>query len=133
MKKILICLSLMLLSNPLLAEVSISYTVPKDSRVSLAVYDKEGRMVRTLLTGKPLAKGKHASTWDGLDRYGNPMPAGDCVWKLIATGKLAKRTKTSNRLGLDLGPGSGDAIVIIDELKIFGHALAETKVIRLSD
>ena len=25
--------------------------------------------------------------------------------KLIATGKLARRTKTSNRLGLDLGPG----------------------------
>ena len=29
--------------------------------------------------------------------------------KLLATGKLAKRTKTSNRLGLDLGPGGARA------------------------
>jgi hypothetical protein len=53
--------------------------------------------------------------------------------KLIGTGKLAQRTKTSNRLGLDLGPGNGNATVTIDELQIFGHALAETEVIRLSD
>ena len=53
--------------------------------------------------------------------------------KLIATGKLTRRTKTSNRLGLDLGPGSGDATLAIDELQVFGHALAVTEVIRLSD
>lgn len=53
--------------------------------------------------------------------------------KLIATGKLTKRTKTSNRLGLDFGPGRGDATVTIDELRIFDYALAETEVIRLSD
>jgi len=53
--------------------------------------------------------------------------------KLIGTGKLAQRTKTSNRLGLDLGPGSGNGTVTIDELQIFGHALAKTEVIQLSD
>jgi hypothetical protein len=53
--------------------------------------------------------------------------------KLIGTRKLTQRTKTSNRLGLDLGPGSGDATVTIDQLQIFGHALAETEAIRLSD
>ena len=50
------------------AEVSIPFTAPRDGRYSLALYDAEGRMVRTLLTGKPRAKGKHAATWDGLDR-----------------------------------------------------------------
>jgi hypothetical protein len=59
------------------APVSIPFTVPKDGRVSLAIYDKEGRIVRTLLTGKPLAKGQHSASWDGLDRYGNAPPAGD--------------------------------------------------------
>jgi hypothetical protein len=49
--------------------------------------------------------------------------------KPIATGKLTKRTRTSNRLG----PASSDATLTIDELQIFGHALAETEVIRLSD
>jgi hypothetical protein len=43
--------------------------------------------------------------------------------QLIATGKLAKRTKTSNRLGLDLGPGGGTATVAMDEFKVLGHAM----------
>ena len=36
----------------------ISFSVPQDTRVSLALYDKDGRMVRTLLTGKPLTQGQ---------------------------------------------------------------------------
>jgi hypothetical protein len=44
--------------------------------------------------------------------------------KLIATGKLTKRTKTSNRLGLDLGPGGGHAVVTLDEIKVFGRSLS---------
>jgi hypothetical protein len=44
--------------------------------------------------------------------------------KLVATGKLAKRTKTSNRLGLDLGPGGGNAMVTLDEVKVFGRSLS---------
>jgi hypothetical protein len=67
------------------AEVTISFPVPQDGRVSLALYNVEGRMVRTLLTGKPLAKGEHTATWDGLDRYGNALPAGDYTWKLLVT------------------------------------------------
>jgi hypothetical protein len=53
--------------------------------------------------------------------------------KLIATGKLAKRTKTSNRLGLDLGPGGGNAAVAIDELKIFGRSLTDGEIARFKD
>lgn len=67
------------------AEVSIPFAAPQSGRFSLALYDGEGRMVRTLLTGKPLAKGQHTATWDGLDRYGDPLPAGDYTWKLLAT------------------------------------------------
>jgi hypothetical protein len=52
--------------------------------------------------------------------------------RLIATGKLAKRTKTSNRLGLDLGPGGGNAVVAIDELRVYGHGLANGEVQALS-
>jgi hypothetical protein len=43
--------------------------------------------------------------------------------KLIASGQLAKRTKTSNRLGLDLGPGNGHGTVAIDEVTILSRAL----------
>ena len=53
--------------------------------------------------------------------------------KLIATGKLAKRTKTSNRLGLDLGPGSGAGVVAIDELRVLTRALTPEDVRALAE
>jgi hypothetical protein len=38
--------------------------------------------------------------------------------QLVATGKLARRTRRSNRLGLDLGPGSAaDGEVVMDEVR----------------
>jgi hypothetical protein len=52
--------------------------------------------------------------------------------QVIGAGKLAKRAKISNRLGLDLGPGHGDAIVALDELKIHSRALSESEISRLS-
>ena len=47
--------------------------------------------------------------------------------------QLAKRTKTSNRLGLDLGPSGGDATVAIDELRVFGRSLTSTEITKLAD
>lgn len=84
------------------AEVSIPFTVPRDGRVSLALYDADGRMVRTLLTGKPLVKGKHTATWDGLDRYGNALPTGEYSWKLIATEGL--RAEFITQVGQNVDP-----------------------------
>ncbi len=48
--------------------------------------------------------------------------------QLIATGKLTKRTKTSNRLGLDLGPGGGEGVVAMDEARVFGRALTAAEL-----
>lgn len=91
---------------PLAAEpsvdASIGYEVPKAGRVSLAVYDKDGRMVRTLHTGTPHAAGKHAATWDGLDRYGKPLPAGEYTWKLVATTGL--RAEFITQIGQNVDP-----------------------------
>jgi hypothetical protein len=53
--------------------------------------------------------------------------------KLVATGKLAKRTKTSNRLGLDLGPGGDNATVTIDELKVLGRSLTSIEIAKLTN
>ena len=83
-------------------EVSIPFTVPKDGRVSLALYDTGDRMVRTLLTGKPMAKGKHSVIWNGLDRYGNPLPVGDYNWKLVATEGL--RAEFITQVGQNTDP-----------------------------
>jgi len=41
--------------------------------------------------------------------------------RLIGTGKLARRTRTSNRLGLDLGPGGAAGTAAFDELRVLGR------------
>lgn len=50
---------------------------------------------------------------------------------LIGTGKLTKRTKTSNRLGLDLGPGGGEGLIAMDEVRVFGRVLTDSEVAML--
>lgn len=46
----------------------------------------------------------------------------------MAAGNLERRTRASNRLGLDGGPGAGPAKVALDELRIFGRALSEGEI-----
>ena len=96
--------ALILLTAPvtLPGEVRVSFAVPRDGRVSLALYDGGGRMVRTLLTGRPLARGEHTISWDGLDRYGHALPAGDYTWKLLATEGL--RAEFITQVGQNTDP-----------------------------
>ena len=82
--------------------VPIGYRVPAAGRVSLAVYDRDGRLVRTLHTGRPHPAGDHAATWDGLDRYGRPLPAGEYTWKLVATTGL--RAEFITQVGQNVDP-----------------------------
>jgi hypothetical protein len=53
--------------------------------------------------------------------------------QLIATGKLAQRTRVSNRLGLDLGPGGGQGTVAIDDLSVFGRSLSDREIVAMKD
>jgi len=77
-------LAFLLLTTGITA-AEISFTLDKPSNVSVAVYNKDGIQVRTLRNAEPLAAGKHQVLWDGLDRNGQPVPAGDYTWKLLQT------------------------------------------------
>lgn len=72
-------------SSTAIQAVDIPFTLEKPGNVSLAVYDKDGIQVRTLRNAEPLGAGKHEVAWDGLDRNGEPVPAGDYTWKLLQT------------------------------------------------
>lgn len=63
----------------------IPYELREPGRVSAAIYDANGRLVRELLHAVPKTAGKHFLIWDGLDRDGNTLPAGDYTWKLLQT------------------------------------------------
>lgn len=61
----------------------IHYSLPRAGKVSLAVYDAQGRQLRTLLAGEAQTVGKQAVAWDGLDRLGRAMEVGSYEWRLL--------------------------------------------------
>ena len=77
-------LFLALMLAPAAHAVDIPFTLDKPGRVSLAVYSADGAVqLRSLLVGERLEPGKHAVSWDGLDRDGRPVEPGTYQWKLV--------------------------------------------------
>jgi len=61
--------------------------------VTLAVYDINGRLVRTLV-GQPLGAGSHAVVWDGKDAMGRAVASGVYVYRLTAPQGVVTRRMT---------------------------------------
>jgi hypothetical protein len=78
-------LALLLLTIGLTHAADIPFTLDKPGNVSAAIYDAQGHMVRELLHAAPRNAGRHSLIWDGLDRDGNALPAGDYTWNLLQT------------------------------------------------
>lgn len=64
--------------------VPVSFTLEKAGKVSLAICDSQGRLVRTGLGAQPFAAGEQVWAWDGLDDADRPVPAGRYTVKLLA-------------------------------------------------
>lgn len=75
--------AVILLGVTLFSAENIDFSLPSSGKVSLAVYDANGNMVRPLLYGEDMSAGDHRVIWDGLDLHGNPVPAGDYGWCLL--------------------------------------------------
>ncbi len=61
--------------NPFNPETMLSYSIPHDGLVKLAVYDLLGKTVRVLVNRR-LDTGRHQIVWDGRDGTGRIMPGG---------------------------------------------------------
>jgi hypothetical protein len=61
--------------NPFNPRTTITYAVPRRSRVRVGIYDLMGRRVRDLVDGEQAA-GHHAVEWDGRDAGGSWVAAG---------------------------------------------------------
>jgi hypothetical protein len=70
----------------------LQYTLPADAHVSLAIYDAQGRVVRTLIH-QDAAAGTFRATWDGLDDAGQSLPRGLFFARLTAGGKTVETRK----------------------------------------
>jgi hypothetical protein len=63
--------------------VKITYNLPEDALVTLAINDSYGRRIRNLIPAQPRTKGKVTEYWDGRDDDGKPVPAQNYNWKAI--------------------------------------------------
>jgi len=72
--------------NPFTAASHLSFRLPQQSSVDLAVFDAAGRRVTTLVSGL-LPAGPHRYVWDGKTAGGVTAPAGVYLIRLSANGK----------------------------------------------
>jgi hypothetical protein len=76
--------------NPFRPPTVIEYALPAASRVRLAIYTVDGRLVRTLVD-RVAAAGEHQVAWDGRDASGREQAAGIYFYRLDAPAGSATR------------------------------------------
>lgn len=77
--------------NPVRGSTSIEYALPRESDMSLRIYDVTGRVVRTLANGLRPA-GLSTASWDGRDESGAVLSSGIYYYRLSsADGTLTRR------------------------------------------
>lgn len=69
--------------NPFNPRANVRFANPRDGGVSLAVYDLQGRRVRSLVQAV-LPRGDHLVEWDGLTDRGQPAGSGVYLVRLVA-------------------------------------------------
>jgi hypothetical protein len=79
--------------NPASGPSEIRFQVPRESQVTLRVYDVIGRLVRTLAEGVVPA-GAHTASWDGRDESGSRVAAGVYLYRLDSPGVDVSRKMT---------------------------------------
>jgi agmatine/peptidylarginine deiminase len=72
--------------NPFSGAATITFGLPAQSRVDLAVVDIRGRVVRNLLQSR-MPAGRHMIRWDGRDAAGREAPNGLYLFRLQADGR----------------------------------------------
>ncbi len=75
-------LSLVVLPNPIRERASFAFTLTRETVVSLAIYDVEGRLVRQLLSASPLPPSLHRVEWDVGDAGNGMAPSGIYYFRL---------------------------------------------------
>ena len=75
---------------PSRSSTSLAFDLPKSGRVSIAIYDVAGRLVRTIVSEDRPA-GWHTARWDGRSGGGSDAPAGVYFARLERAGEVLTR------------------------------------------
>jgi hypothetical protein len=62
--------------NPSSSSVTVAYTLPRSSPVTMRIFDVRGRLLRTLIDGEVSPAGEHLVEWDGRNEAGAQVAAG---------------------------------------------------------
>jgi hypothetical protein len=73
--------------NPSSTSCVISFSILQSSKVSLKLFDLEGRLIRTL-ANENMSEGEHTITWNSRDENGNKVNAGIYLLKLQAASEI---------------------------------------------
>jgi len=68
--------------NPFNPTTVITFGLPKETNVTLEVYNILGMQVRTLIAGNRMNAGKYSVDWDGKDNSGMSVPSGVYLYRI---------------------------------------------------
>ncbi len=77
--------------NPFNPQTDIKFSLPRDARVQLKLYDVSGRLVRSLLN-ESLTAGSHSVRWTGRDDAGKSVASGTYFMRLVADGETSVKS-----------------------------------------
>ena len=72
--------------NPFKGASVINYSLPRQTNVSLVIYNASGQVVRNLVSGNQ-GPGAHSISWDGMSNAGVRVPSGIYLYDLQADGQ----------------------------------------------
>jgi len=77
--------------NPFNPVTTIEFSVPETTPVTIAIYDLNGRLVRTLLDSEVMTAGYHHIDWQGVDNQGQDVAAGVYIYTLRSENTMMTR------------------------------------------
>ena len=78
--------------NPFNPSTTISFSLPTEGQVRLAVYNLLGQEIRTLVTDN-LKPGAYKAVWNSLDNSGRNVPSGMYFYRLVVDNKVISTHK----------------------------------------
>lgn len=76
--------------NPFRTATEIGFSLPREAKATVRVFDPAGRELRTLVD-RVLPAGPHRETWDGADASGRLVPSGVYFYQLSIDGRKETR------------------------------------------
>ena len=78
--------------NPFNPNTHIRFDLPKNESISLMIYNIAGKEVAQINRNN-LSAGQHVINWKGQDQYGERLPSGLYIYRLVAGNKISTKKK----------------------------------------